>query len=60
MLTTEETATASALERIVEIYRRRWTIEEYFKALKTGCSLEKRQVESYDAPREILALFVPI
>jgi len=24
-------------------------IEEFFKALKTGCSLEKREIESYDA-----------
>jgi hypothetical protein len=60
LLTTENTENARALERIVDIYRRRWTIEEYFKALKTGCSLEKRQVESYDALRKVLALFVPI
>lgn len=60
LLTTEKTTSARALERIVDIYRQRWTIEEYFKALKTGCSLEKRQVESYDALRKVLALFVPI
>lgn len=60
LLTTEPVATPDDLGRIVDIYRLRWTIEEYFKALKTGCSLEKRQVESYDALRNVFALFVPI
>ena len=60
LLTTEPCSTLKALKRIVDIYRKRWVIEEYFKALKTGCSLEKRQVESYDALCKVLALFVPI
>jgi Transposase DNA-binding/Transposase DDE domain len=60
LFTTEKTSSVRALGRVVDIYRRRWTIEEYFKALKTGCSLEKRQVESYDALCKVLALFVPI
>ena len=60
LFTTEKTSSPRALERVVDIYRRRWTIEEYFKALKTGCSLEKRQVESYGALCKVLALFVPI
>lgn len=60
LLTSEKVSSARALERVVDIYRRRWTIEEYFKALKTGCSLEKRQIESYDALRKVLALFIPI
>jgi hypothetical protein len=60
LLTTEDVSTPASVERIVDIYRQRWIIEEYFKALKTGCSLEKRQVESYDALRKVLALFAPI
>jgi hypothetical protein len=60
LVTTEDVSSAGALKRVVDIYRLRWTIEEYFKVLKTGCSLEKRQVESYDALRKVLALFVPI
>ncbi len=60
LLTTESVATRRDVERVVDIYRRRWMIEEYFKALKSGCSLEKRQVESYDALCKVLALFVPI
>lgn len=60
LMTTEDTSSPAALRRIVDIYRRRWMIEEYFKALKSGCSLEKRQVESYAALCKVLALFVPI
>lgn len=48
------------VERIVDIYRARWTIEEFFKALKTGCSFEKRQLESMHALLNALAIFVPI
>ena len=60
LFTTEDTRSPGALKRIVDIYCKRWVIEEYFKALKSGCSLEKRQVESYDALTKVLALFVPI
>src|SRR5580692_5536976 len=41
-------------------YRARWVIEEFFKALKTGCQIERRQMESYKALRIALALFLPI
>ena len=52
LLTSEKIGSAAALQRVVDIYRKRWLIEEYFKALKTGCSLEKRQVGSFDALRK--------
>jgi IS4 transposase len=45
---------------IVDAYRARWVIEELFKALKTGCQVEKRQLASYEALRIALALFLPI
>lgn len=60
LLTTEDVSTSASVDRVVDIYRRRWIIEEYFKALKSGCSLEKRQIESYDALCKVLALFAPI
>lgn len=60
LLTTEDVSTNDALLRIVDIYRMRWTIEEYFKALKSGCALERRQLESYEALCKVLALFIPI
>ncbi len=60
LLTTEDISSANKAWEVVEIYRRRWLIEDYFKALKTGCSFEKRQVESYAALTKVLALFMPI
>ena len=60
LLTTDHISSAEALERVVDIYRTRWTIEEYFKALKTGCSMEKRQLEDYESLCNALAVFVPI
>jgi hypothetical protein len=60
LLTNEPIVEPPDLERVVDIYRLRWLIEEFFKALKTGCSLEKRQLESYDALCKVLALFTPM
>jgi hypothetical protein len=34
--------------RVIEYYERRWLIEEYHKALKTGCGLESRQYQTAD------------
>jgi hypothetical protein len=41
-ITTEPLATVEQIRAVLEIYRTRWLIEEFFKALKTGCSLENR------------------
>lgn len=60
LLTTEPVASKKQLFRIVDIYRKRWLIEDYFKALKSGCSLEKRQVDSYDGMRKVLCLLAPM
>jgi hypothetical protein len=60
LLTNDDVGTTEALARTVDLYRRRWLVEEYFKALKTGCSLEKRQVGSYSALKKVLALLAPI
>jgi hypothetical protein len=47
-------------ERIIDAYRARWTIEEFHKALKTGCMFEKRQLESFNSITTLLALCYPI
>jgi Transposase DNA-binding/Transposase Tn5 dimerisation domain len=47
------TDVASALERI-EWYRWRWMVEEYHKALKTGCAMEQRQLQSAQGLRALL------
>lgn len=43
LLTTEPVETIDQILAVVDAYRARWLIEELFKALKTGCSFEKRQ-----------------
>jgi hypothetical protein len=49
-----------AVGAVVDTYRARWTIEEYFKALKSGCSYEKRQLESRAALLNALGILAPL
>lgn len=60
LFTSEPIGTKAQLERVVDLYRKRWLIEEFFKALKSGCALERRQIESYDAFCKVLAILAPI
>ena len=52
--------TPDAIGFAVDCYRARWTIEEYFKALKTGCGYEKRQLESAHSLLNALAILAPV
>jgi hypothetical protein len=47
LLTNEPIASREQVAAVIEGYRTRWTIEEYFKALKTGCAFEQRKLESF-------------
>lgn len=60
LMTNEPIGTSEEILRVVDIYRARWTIEEYFKVLKTGCAIERRQLETVEALESVLALFLPI
>lgn len=60
LMTTEPVDTKEQIEEVVDIYRTRWLIEEYFKALKTGCLYEQRQFESRHALLVLLAMSLPI
>lgn len=60
LVTTEPTETRAQIEFIVDAYRTRWMVEEFFKALKTGCQFERRQFESYQSLDNALAIFLPI
>lgn len=60
LLTNEPIATHEEIRSIIECYRQRWIIEEFFKAIKTGCAFEKRQLESYEALQNVLAMTLPI
>jgi hypothetical protein len=58
--TTEPISSAADVLAVVDAYRCRWMIEEYFKALKTGCAIESRQLETHDGLVNALAIFVPV
>jgi len=60
LLSSENIATKEDVLRIIDIYKARWIIEEYFKALKTGCSFEKRQLESYSTLLVCMTLLMPV
>lgn len=60
LITTEPVDTPEQIARVVDIYRSRWVIEEYFKALKSGCAVEQRQLETGKSLMNALAVMVPI
>lgn len=60
LFTSEKVDTLEDATAVVDHYRSRWLIEEYFKSLKTGCAFEKRQLTSYGGLTRALGLFVPI
>ena len=60
LLTSERVDDVEAATAVVDHYRARWRIEEYFRSLKQGCAVQKRQLESYDAMLCALAIFIPI
>jgi len=58
--TTEPVGSPQQIAEVVDTYRQRWLIEEYFKALKTGCAYETRQLQSRHALLSMLAISLPI
>jgi hypothetical protein len=60
LFTTDPIDTVDQVLLVVDRYRSRWVIEEYFKAIKTGCAYERRQLGTGRALLNALALFIPI
>jgi Transposase DNA-binding/Transposase DDE domain len=60
LLTNLPVGTPEEIAFVVDCYRGRWTIEEFFKALKTGCQYERRQLESATSLLNALAIFAPV
>jgi len=60
LFTTLPVGNADDVGVVVDTYRARWTIEEYFKALKSGCSYEKRQLESRHTLLNALGILAPL
>ncbi|MBU6313365.1 MAG: IS4 family transposase [Actinomycetales bacterium] len=46
LLTSEEITSVEQARRVIDHYSQRWAVEEYHKALKTGCRVESRQYET--------------
>jgi hypothetical protein len=60
LYTTEPLETKKQIENVVDYYRCRWLVEELNKALKTGCVVQERRLETLDALTTMLALSLPI
>lgn len=60
LVTTEPVDTPERILQVVDWYRARWVIEEFFKAIKTGCAYDARQFETLEALLNVLATFMPV
>jgi len=60
LLTNLPISTPDEIAFTVDCYRGRWTIEEFFKALKTGCQYERRQLETAHSLLNALAVLAPV
>lgn len=57
LLTTLPIDTVEDLLRVVDHYAARWTIEVYFRTLKTGCRVEQMQLETKARQLNCLAFY---
>lgn len=48
------------IESIVDIYKHRWLIEEYIKAIKTGCAYQSHQFDHGDDFIRALMIYIPM
>lgn len=60
LMTHEPIDTLEDVLAIVDAYRMRWRIEEFFKALKSGCRIEEVQLESLEGILNAVALYTPV
>jgi hypothetical protein len=60
LATSDPVHTVADAVAVVDHYRARWLIEEYFKALKTGCAFETRQLTTFEGLVRALAIFIPM
>lgn len=60
LYTTWPAETLEQSTRAIEIYRCRWTIEVFFRVLKTGCKVEEMQFHHIDRVSAALAFYLII
>lgn len=56
LVTTLPVKTNAQIERVVDLYRMRWLIEDFHKAIKSGCGFKDRRVESFEGLTSLLAM----
>lgn len=56
LLTTEKVETAEDAARIVDLYTRRWRIEEWHRVLKQGCKVQEHQNETAERLKRVIVI----
>lgn len=60
LLTTVPTTTVAEAWERVDWYTRRWLVEDFYQALKTGCRLEQSQLRDGAAITRLVGLLAPV
>jgi hypothetical protein len=60
LLTSVPVESAEQAWQCVDWYTLRWTVEDFHRCLKTGCSLEQRHFQSYENLTRLLGLVGPL
>ncbi len=58
LLTTEEVKTVEEAARVLDLYSRRWRIEEWHRVLKSGCKVQEHQHQTVDRLARVIAIDV--
>lgn len=56
LLTTEKVRTFEDAARVVDLYTRRWRIEEWHRVLKSGCKVQEHQNETAERLKRVIAI----
>lgn len=57
LLTSLPVEDTEQIERVISYYQARWTVEVYFRVLKTGCNVEEIQLETTARLKSCLAFY---
>ena len=60
LVTTEPIETVEHVAAVVDVYRCRWIVEEFFKAIKSGCRYEELQLETARALLIALCIYTAV
>ena len=60
LLTTEPVETGAEALRIIDWYGLRWWCEDFHKCLKSGCSVQRAQLDRADDIRRLLGILAPV